>query len=82
MASEPTSHRWSVDDVAEFLGLAVDEVRDLVNAGFLHPEEIARETSFDAEAVKAWRRGLDDQGSRGAAYVRELLANLEVMESL
>ena len=63
---------WGLDDVASFLGISTGEVRDLVESGFLHPEELT-DMSFDAAAVKDWRRGLSDGGTRGAAYVREVL---------
>ena len=63
---------WGLDEVASFLGVSTGEVRDLVESGFLHPEELA-DMAFDAAAVKDWRRGLADGGARGAAYVRELL---------
>jgi len=76
-----TSLRWSLDQVADFLGVSIDEVRDLVEAGFLHYEEITDRKSFDAAAVKDWRRGLDDGGSGGAAYVRELLRTSAVQHA-
>jgi hypothetical protein len=65
--------QWSVVEVAKHLGISVTEVRELIDAGFLHCDDV-EELRFDAAAVKEWRRGLEDGGERGAAYVREVLA--------
>jgi hypothetical protein len=69
------SVRWNLDEVADFLDVTVGEARDLIEAGYLHYEELNDEKSFDESAVKEWRRAMADGGARGGAYLRELLAD-------
>ena len=71
MASIP----WTLEQVAEFLGISVGETRDLVDAGFIHYGVHADVEHFDSAAVKEWRDGLGDRGKRGAAFLRALLAD-------
>jgi hypothetical protein len=72
-----TSIHWTLEQVAEFLDISLDETRELVEAGFIHYAHVTDDTEkrYDASAVKDWRRGLGDGGERGAAYVRALLSD-------
>jgi hypothetical protein len=71
------SIRWTLEQVADFLGISVGETRELVDAGFIHYGSLAGEDSerFDSAAVKEWREALGDGGHRGAAFLRALLAD-------
>jgi hypothetical protein len=71
MASIP----WTLEQVADYLGISAGETRDLVDAGFIHYGIRADSEHFDSAAVKEWREGLGDQGRRGSAFLRALLAD-------
>jgi hypothetical protein len=68
--------RWTLDQVAEYLGLTIGETRELANAGYIHYARLAGADAeyFDAAALKEWRDGLGDRGDLGAAFLRDLLA--------
>jgi hypothetical protein len=69
--------RWTLEQVADFLGISVGETRELVEAGFIHYARLADADTeqFDADHVKEWRGALGDGGRRGAAFLRALLAD-------
>jgi hypothetical protein len=70
---------WSINEVAQHLDVSAREVRDLVAAGYLHPDDIEA-LRFDAAAVKEWRRTLEDDGEGGGDYVREVLRDSATMD--
>ncbi len=67
------SIKWTLEQVADFLGVSTAEARELVQEGFIHFVKILGPRAFDRSAVMGWRRGLIDGGRRGPAYVREIL---------
>jgi hypothetical protein len=66
---------WTLEQVADYLGISVGETRELVDAGFIHFATHADAEHFDSEAVKQWRDALADGGKRGAGFLRALLAD-------